>query len=48
MTSAVAKRLYRSLEFKKSGVEDKALKSGDRYFNEEYMVLGLDHSPNRT
>ena len=36
-----AKRLYRSLGFETFGVERAALKIGDQYFDEEYMVLRL-------
>jgi ribosomal protein S18 acetylase RimI-like enzyme len=36
-----AKTLYRSLGFETFGVERAALKIGDRYFDEEYMVLRL-------
>ena len=38
---AVARKLYRSLGFETFGVEDKALKIGDTYLSEEYMVLRL-------
>jgi len=38
---AAARKLYRSLGFKTFGVEDKALKIGDTYLSEEYMVLRL-------
>jgi ribosomal protein S18 acetylase RimI-like enzyme len=36
-----AKTLYRSLGFETFGVERAALKIGDQYFDEEYMVLQL-------
>jgi ribosomal protein S18 acetylase RimI-like enzyme len=36
-----AKTLYRSLGFETFGVERRALKIGDQYFDEEYMVLRL-------
>jgi ribosomal protein S18 acetylase RimI-like enzyme len=36
-----AKALYRSLGFETFGVERAALKIGDQYFDEEYMVLRL-------
>jgi ribosomal protein S18 acetylase RimI-like enzyme len=36
-----AKTLYRSLGFETFGVERAALKIGDQYFDEEYMVLRL-------
>jgi ribosomal protein S18 acetylase RimI-like enzyme len=36
-----AKTLYRSLGFETYGVEPAALKIGDQYFDEEYMVLRL-------
>jgi ribosomal protein S18 acetylase RimI-like enzyme len=36
-----AKTLYRSLGFETLGVERAALKIGDQYFDEEYMVLRL-------
>jgi len=38
---AIARKLYRSLGFETFGVEDKALKIGDTYLSEEYMVLRL-------
>jgi ribosomal protein S18 acetylase RimI-like enzyme len=38
---AAAKTLYRSLGFETFGVERAALKVGDQYFDEEYMVLRL-------
>jgi ribosomal protein S18 acetylase RimI-like enzyme len=37
-----AKTLYRSLGFETFGVERAALKIGDQYFDEEYMVLRLN------
>jgi ribosomal protein S18 acetylase RimI-like enzyme len=36
-----AKALYRSLGFESFGIEHAALKIGDQYFDEEYMVLRL-------
>jgi len=36
---AVARKLYRSLGFETFGVEDRALKVGETYLKEEYMVL---------
>jgi ribosomal protein S18 acetylase RimI-like enzyme len=36
-----AKILYRSLGFETFGVEHEALKIGDQYFDDEYMVLRL-------
>jgi ribosomal protein S18 acetylase RimI-like enzyme len=36
-----AKALYRSLGFDTFGVEHEALKIGDQYFDEEYMLLRL-------
>ena len=36
-----AKTLYRSLGFETFGLERSALKVGDQYFDEEYMVLRL-------
>ncbi len=38
---AVARKLYRSLGFETFGVEDKALKVGDTYLSEKYMVLRI-------
>jgi RimJ/RimL family protein N-acetyltransferase len=37
-----ARRLYRSLGFKPFGLEPRAMRVGDRYFDEEHMVLRLD------
>lgn len=37
-----ARNLYRSLGFKSFGVEPRAMRVGDRYFDEEHMVLRLD------
>ncbi|MGA7400101.1 MAG: GNAT family N-acetyltransferase [Candidatus Sulfotelmatobacter sp.] len=39
-----AVRLYRSLGFESYGCERRALKIGDRYLDEEHMVLYLDHA----
>jgi RimJ/RimL family protein N-acetyltransferase len=36
-----ARRLYRSLGFKPFGMEPRAMRIGDRYFDEEHMVLWL-------
>ena len=36
-----ARRLYRSLGFKPFGLEPRAMRIGDRYFDEEHMVLCL-------
>jgi ribosomal protein S18 acetylase RimI-like enzyme len=41
-TQAGASRLYRSLGFVPFGCEPRALKVGDRYIDEEYMVLTLN------
>lgn len=41
-TQAAASRLYCSLGFVPFGCEPRALKIGDRYIDEEYMVLRLD------
>jgi ribosomal protein S18 acetylase RimI-like enzyme len=38
---AVARKLYGSLGFETFGVEDKALKIGNTYLSEDYMVLRL-------
>jgi ribosomal protein S18 acetylase RimI-like enzyme len=46
-SQAVARKLYRSLGFKTFGAEDKALKIGDTYLKEEYMVLRLDEPLNK-
>ena len=40
-TQAAAVALYRSLGFSTWGTEGRALKAGDRYIDEEYMVLRL-------
>jgi ribosomal protein S18 acetylase RimI-like enzyme len=40
-TQAAAIALYRSLGFTSFGCEPKALKVGDRYIDEEYMILRL-------
>lgn len=37
-----ARNLYRSLGFKSFGVEPRAMRVGDKYFDEEHMVLRLD------
>jgi ribosomal protein S18 acetylase RimI-like enzyme len=41
-TQTAAASLYRSLGFKSYGCERRALKIGDRYIDEEHMVLFLD------
>jgi ribosomal protein S18 acetylase RimI-like enzyme len=40
-TQTAASRLYRSLGFEPFGCEPRALKIGDRFFDEEYLVLRL-------
>jgi ribosomal protein S18 acetylase RimI-like enzyme len=40
-TQKAASRLYRSLGFEPFGCEPRALKIGDRFFDEEYLVLRL-------
>lgn len=42
---AAARRLYASLGFESFGVERRALKHGDRYVDEEHIVLFLDGVP---
>ncbi|MGD0126238.1 MAG: GNAT family N-acetyltransferase [Terriglobia bacterium] len=42
-----AKKLYRSLGFESFGVEEKALKIGDQYLDEEHMVLRLNRRLNK-
>jgi ribosomal protein S18 acetylase RimI-like enzyme len=39
--SQTARALYRSLGFETYGVEPRALKVGDRYLDDEYMILRL-------
>ena len=46
-SQAAARKLYRSLGFETIGVEDKALKIGDQYLKEEYMVLRLGKRLNK-
>ena len=46
-TQEPAIRLYRSLGFESFGREPRALKIGDRYIDEEYMLLDLARSPAR-
>ena len=41
-TQAAAGKLYRSLGFETYGCEPRALKIGDRYFDEEFVILRLD------
>jgi len=38
-TQVAAVRLYRSLGFESFGIEPRAMKIGDRYFDHEHMVL---------
>jgi ribosomal protein S18 acetylase RimI-like enzyme len=40
--NARARNLYRSLGFESFGLEPRAMRVGDRYFDEEHMVLRLD------
>src|SRR5215469_1604335 len=40
-TQTAAARLYRSLGFVPFGLEPRALKIGDRYIDEEYLILNL-------
>jgi ribosomal protein S18 acetylase RimI-like enzyme len=40
--NARARNLYRSLGFTSFGVEPRAMRVGDKYFDEEHMVLRLD------
>jgi len=40
-TQTAAARLYRSLGFVRFGLEPRALKIGDRYIDEEYLILKL-------
>lgn len=37
-----ARNLYHSLGFKSFGVEPRAMRVGDKYFDEEHMILQLD------
>ena len=46
-SQVAARKLYRSLGFETFGVEDKALKIGDQYLQEEYMVLRLGERLNK-
>ena len=41
-TNHTAKKLYQSLGFKTYGIEPKALKDNDQYYDEDLMVLFLD------
>jgi len=41
--SAGARTLYHSLGFVPYGIEPRALKDGDRYYDEEWMMLILEH-----
>ena len=43
-TQEPAIRLYRSLGFQSFGREPRALRIGDRYIDEEYMVLAVRRS----
>lgn len=40
--NARARNLYRSLGFESFGVEPRAMRVGDKFFDEEHMVLRLD------
>jgi GNAT superfamily N-acetyltransferase len=40
--NAKAKSLYQSLGFKAYGLESRAMRVGDRFYDEEHMVLRLD------
>jgi ribosomal protein S18 acetylase RimI-like enzyme len=40
--NAPARALYRSLGFESFGVEPRAMRVGDRFYDEEHMVLRLD------
>jgi ribosomal protein S18 acetylase RimI-like enzyme len=40
--NARAQNLYRSLGFRSFGLEPRAMRIGDKYFDEEHMVLRLD------
>jgi ribosomal protein S18 acetylase RimI-like enzyme len=40
--NAAAQALYRSLGFKSFGIEPRAMRVGDRFYDEEHMVLRLD------
>jgi ribosomal protein S18 acetylase RimI-like enzyme len=42
--NSAAKRLYESLGFQTCGSEPRALKMGNRYVDEETMMLQLGHS----
>jgi ribosomal protein S18 acetylase RimI-like enzyme len=44
VTQEPAIRLYRSLGFQRYGREPRALRIGDRYIDEEYMVLPVRRS----
>jgi GNAT superfamily N-acetyltransferase len=43
--NAVACGLYRDLGFATYGIEPRGLKVGERYFDQELLVLILDHGP---
>ena len=43
-TQTAAMRLYRSLGFEVFGREPRALKIGDRFIDEEHMIMRLDNS----
>jgi hypothetical protein len=47
-TQAAAMELYQTLGFRSFGCERWALKIGERYVDEEHMVLAPDTSTNRT
>jgi RimJ/RimL family protein N-acetyltransferase len=40
--NAAAQALYRSLGFKSFGIEPRAMRVGDKFYDEEHMVLQLD------
>jgi ribosomal protein S18 acetylase RimI-like enzyme len=44
-TQAGARRLYERLGFQKYGVEPGALQVGDRYLDEEFMILFVNSAP---
>ena len=45
-TQIAAKRLYRSLGFESFGCEPRALKIGDQFIDEEYLVLRFENQRN--
>lgn len=42
-----AQALYRSLGFRSFGIEPRAMRVGDRFYDEEHMVLRLDEQASR-